>query len=284
MSKQNQLLALSKFAWQSRRWHVLLALLFALLTMLFAFRYREVETNRNTPEQTQLSNQRVTSHWAVFDRIVTATTLAVAIAVWLGEVREEWERRLPRKLFAYFLYKDKVVAACLGANIGGAHDARALGQQIGAQMFVEASAKKLQPAESDGPAVSNTSNSAEATASENPTAPNPTGSTQTVTANSSGAHGRPNKQLRFDVTRIDQTELETVIESNGAYKPIAIVFRLTDDGPLKDVELPHDQALLWTPTVGKPESISQSDARCQQPIRNRLNPDALKAARTNSDT
>ena len=186
------------FGWDSRRRHAIFVLLVLVLATMAAL---------------QWSAKTLDSRWAIGDRIATMVTLAVAIAVWFGEIREEWERRLPRKLFAFFLYRNKPIAACLGAALSGEHDARQLGQQIGLQMY---------PGDE--------------------------------------------KFLAFDITRIEQQELQTVVNQagkNDAYKPIRIVFHLTNEEQVAKFGLKPDNVLLWIAGHAEKMQLAATDPRCE---------------------
>lgn len=158
--------ALFAFGWASRRVHVLIVVVAVTVAVVLALGFSDKSLSDPTTQRE--------AWWLLFDRVATITTLAVAIAVWFGEIREDWERQLPRRLFAYFLYQDQPMAICLGANLGNEQDARALGQQIGAQMF------------------------------------------QT-------------KFILYNAARVEQSELPLVITKTLSFKPIRIVFLLTDE-------------------------------------------------------
>ena len=71
---------------------------------------------------------------AVCDSTVGFGTLLVAIAIWFGELKQEWENSLPKKLTVEFLYKGQLLMLCEEAYLAGESDIRAWGQQVGAQM------------------------------------------------------------------------------------------------------------------------------------------------------
>lgn len=71
------------------------------------------------------------------DKLSTVTsiaTLGVALAVWCGELYQDWRAALPCKLTAVFLFKNKEVMRCDLADLSSESDMRALGQQIGRHM------------------------------------------------------------------------------------------------------------------------------------------------------
>lgn len=74
------------------------------------------------------------SWWDQFDHMVGVGTLLLAIGVWIGETRQEWEAQLPRRLNAYFLFDKQPTMVCRQAYLSGEGDIRQWGQQIGAQM------------------------------------------------------------------------------------------------------------------------------------------------------
>ena len=161
----------------------------------------------------QDANRRIDAWWTMFDRVGTFTTLAVAIAVWWGEIRQEWELQLPTRLFVYFLLdrreksdhppKEELVAACLGANLSNESDSRALGQQIGAQLL-------------------------------------------------------DTKFFGQDAARIDIQRLALVVTPQGSFRPVRVVFRLTDASDVDRLGLPADpkQALFWLPRHPDPNKAN----------------------------
>jgi len=61
-------------------------------------------------------------------------TLCVALAVWWGELREDWLDNLPKKLTVRFEFNGRLVMECRLAALSGLGDRRQLEQQIGMQM------------------------------------------------------------------------------------------------------------------------------------------------------
>lgn len=189
------------FGWDSRRKHAIFVLLAFGLATAAALRY---------------GSKGWDGVWTFGDRVVTIVTLAVAIAVWFGEIREEWERRLPRKLFAFFLFNEQPVAVCLGAALSGEHDARQLGQQIGLQMCP-----------------------------------------------------REERFLAFDCSQIQQRDLRNVVTkagNNDSFKPILIVFRLTNEDQVTKFGVEKGTALLWVAGQDEKLKVVTTDPRCQLPL------------------
>ncbi len=61
-------------------------------------------------------------------------TLLIAVFVWYGEVREDWEDSLPKLLSVYFFHGNVPVFVCRQAWLAHEGDIRAMGQSIGQQM------------------------------------------------------------------------------------------------------------------------------------------------------
>lgn len=72
--------------------------------------------------------------WNNLQPVVGIATLLVAIGVWIGELRQDWNRQLPRRLNVYFMANKKPLLVCKNALLPGEHDIRNLGQQILSQM------------------------------------------------------------------------------------------------------------------------------------------------------
>ncbi len=75
------------------------------------------------------------------DPFVGMAVLIVAMALWFGEIRQDWHASLPCRLTVVFRHGDGVdareVMRCERAGLSGEGEMRALGQQIGAQMVGE---------------------------------------------------------------------------------------------------------------------------------------------------
>jgi hypothetical protein len=75
--------------------------------------------------------------WADFltrwQALVGVATLAIACLVWLGELREDWESQLPKRMSVYFFSNGKPVIICRNIWLAGADDLRNWGQQVAAQ-------------------------------------------------------------------------------------------------------------------------------------------------------
>lgn len=74
------------------------------------------------------------SWWNWLEPVTGTTTLAVALAVWLGELKQDWENSLPKRLTVVFLYQGRECMRCEEAYLAGESDIRAWGQQLGSQM------------------------------------------------------------------------------------------------------------------------------------------------------
>lgn len=72
--------------------------------------------------------------WNWLDPVITLTTLAVALVVWLAETRREWESQLPKRLTVYFVWDGFVVLQCDRAYLADVGEIRSWGQQLGRQM------------------------------------------------------------------------------------------------------------------------------------------------------
>ncbi|MDD5037492.1 MAG: hypothetical protein PHE55_22420 [Methylococcaceae bacterium] len=68
------------------------------------------------------------------DPIVGLGTLFTAIAVWFGEMNQDWLSSLPKQLTVEFYYQGRLFMRCENADLASEADIRALGQQIGGQM------------------------------------------------------------------------------------------------------------------------------------------------------
>lgn len=265
---------LFKFAWQSRKNHVRYALLAAFVVLILALRFSESLLLQNAPpvDAAVARNEVRTWVWTLIDRVVTFSTLAVAIAVWLGEVREEWERRLPRRLFAYFLYRERPVAVCLGANLAADHDARALAQQLAAQIWAF---NRPQQERHNQPEVGfQTSTPSASSTSDGDLVRQILEGTRELREMLSKPQA--NKSILWDMMRVETHELEIANTAHEPFKPIKIVFRLTDKKQVDDLKLTEDHTFVWIPGKPKPECFPGNHSFCKIPT-NRLSAEVIKA-------
>lgn len=75
-----------------------------------------------------------TDWFDLFSDALNGLTFLVALFVWFGEVREDWEASLPKLLSVFFFYGQKPVFVCRHAWLSHEGDIRAMGQSIGQQM------------------------------------------------------------------------------------------------------------------------------------------------------
>lgn len=64
----------------------------------------------------------------------TVATFVVAVLVWWGETKEDWEESLPKRLTVFFLYEEQPAMVCEDASLVAEGDIRAMAQQLGAQI------------------------------------------------------------------------------------------------------------------------------------------------------
>lgn len=103
-----------RFAWRTRKKHILCAMgAIALAALLL------------NPLQ---------HNWSWLEPLIGFTTLVVAFMVWIGEVAQDEENALPKRLTVIFLYKGREVLICEKAYLAGEGDIRSWGQQLGGQM------------------------------------------------------------------------------------------------------------------------------------------------------
>jgi hypothetical protein len=78
--------------------------------------------------------------WSFYDTGLSVATLAVAILVWVGEFRQDWENKLPKRLNVCFLHpraegeqQDYVAILCVEAFLSGEGDLRQWSQTVASQ-------------------------------------------------------------------------------------------------------------------------------------------------------
>lgn len=71
--------------------------------------------------------------WIRVQSLLGIGTLLVALFVWYGEIREDWEIALPKRMSIFFLHKGQPAIVCRYIWLAGEGDLRAWGQQVAAQ-------------------------------------------------------------------------------------------------------------------------------------------------------
>lgn len=82
------------------------------------------------------SKEILTKTWDIFEPIVGTITLAVAVVLYVANMRESWEENLPKVLTAEFRFRDNnsLIMRADYIPLAEESDIRAWGQQLGAQM------------------------------------------------------------------------------------------------------------------------------------------------------
>lgn len=75
--------------------------------------------------------------WIRVQSLLGVGTLIVALFVWYGEIHEDWENRLPKRMSVFFLHKGWPAIVCRYIWLAGEDDLRAWGQQVAAQAACE---------------------------------------------------------------------------------------------------------------------------------------------------
>jgi hypothetical protein len=88
-----------------------------------------------------LSGKPLTDSASIWHRFVEPFvglgTLFTAVAVWWGEISQDWLESLPKRLTVEFRYMGSLRMRCEHARLSSEADIRQLGQQIGLQMASE---------------------------------------------------------------------------------------------------------------------------------------------------
>ncbi len=122
MSVWQKIRSQCKYARETRAVHILFVVCMALLILLVV---RPVFIDPKSAN---------TEWWNWAEPIIGFLTLGTALSVWLGELRQDWENNLPKRLNVFFHYKDHNRLICKGLRLADEGDIRALAQQVGKQM------------------------------------------------------------------------------------------------------------------------------------------------------
>lgn len=113
---------LIEYAWRSRQGHIL-AFFFALFVVcciVWLPLLSDTVPNKGW--------------WDWAEPIAGISTLVTALGVWIGELRQDWENNLPKRLTVHFQFENQDILVCRGMHLPNEGDIRALSQQIGSQM------------------------------------------------------------------------------------------------------------------------------------------------------
>jgi hypothetical protein len=75
--------------------------------------------------------------WVYVQSLLGIGTLLVALFFWYGEIKEDWENSLPKRMSVFFIHKGRPVIVCRYIWLAGDDDLRAWGQQVAAQAVGE---------------------------------------------------------------------------------------------------------------------------------------------------
>jgi hypothetical protein len=96
------------------------------LGVLFWSEMRLPSTSSHTPESI--------IEWLLnAQTILGIGTLLVALFVWIGEIEEDWENKLPKRLSVFFFWEAKPFIVCRYVWLAGEDEIRTWGQQVGVQ-------------------------------------------------------------------------------------------------------------------------------------------------------
>lgn len=79
------------------------------------------------------------AHWPVVDGLSGLVVIGIAFSIWLGNVKQEWQNSLPKRLTVAFYYvaddgRSRKILCCHEADLPHESDIRNWGQQLGSQM------------------------------------------------------------------------------------------------------------------------------------------------------
>lgn len=109
--------------------------IFAVIGVGYLVRTWDVLSLPTNPNTTILSGSASNlGDWLIrLQAVFGIPTLVVALFVWLGEIREDWENNLPKRLSVFFFYTGKPVVVCRYAWLAGPDELRTWGQQVAKQ-------------------------------------------------------------------------------------------------------------------------------------------------------
>jgi len=137
-SRVRQIIA---FAFDQRRVQIVIAILAAVIVAVFGLVYSDyLKWPTNLSAFADSGDGRPTNWGSLFDRLQSsfaAFTLLVALYVWCGELRQDWESQLPARMTVVFLRAEVPAIICRYAWLAGPDDLRAWAQQVAGQAVGE---------------------------------------------------------------------------------------------------------------------------------------------------
>lgn len=125
-----------EYAWKRHRGHIVITIMAVLLLGFGAFALNELHPPINLQNSTTSLSTSPTNwaDWLVrIQAFLALPTLLVAIFVWYGEIQEDWENSLPKRMSVFFIHNGLPVIICRYVWLAGEDDLRAWGQQVAAQ-------------------------------------------------------------------------------------------------------------------------------------------------------
>ena len=117
------------YAWRHHRSRIVIIILCLIVVLLGTLFCKELHFPNTFSEAPKSLIDWLINAQSIFG----LGTLIVALSVWWGEIQEDWEDELPRKLSVFFFEKEHALIVCRYAWLAGADEIRTWGQQIAFQ-------------------------------------------------------------------------------------------------------------------------------------------------------
>lgn len=125
-----------RYAWQHHRIQIIIMGIVMLALFVGVFFWDELclpifFRNATTASPANPTNW---ANWLInAQSFLSVGTLLVALSVWWGEISEDWQNDLPKRLSVFFFYKDRPLIVCRYVWLAGADEIRTWGQQVALQ-------------------------------------------------------------------------------------------------------------------------------------------------------
>lgn len=118
-----------KFAFSNQTLPIFIMLSFFAAILVLTFSWNELRF----PLTTSYAPKSLIEWLLNAQTILGMGTLLVALFVWHGEIEEDWENDLPKRLSVFFFWKGKPLIVCRYVWLAGSDEIRTWGQQVALQ-------------------------------------------------------------------------------------------------------------------------------------------------------
>ncbi len=120
---------IAKYAWRHQQSQIVIIISFVVIVFVGTVFWNELHLPNSASETPKSLTDWLINAQSIF----SLGTILVALSLWWGEIREDWENDLPKRLSVFFFYEDNPLIVCRYVWLAGADEIRTWGQQVALQ-------------------------------------------------------------------------------------------------------------------------------------------------------